>query len=70
MVQIKSGLFGDSSTAHIAGKLSLEISHIAKDISLFFGEEVSSFMTLHCRHNAKETGKCTVGFACFILKSS
>lgn len=27
-------------------------------------------MTPLCRHNATETGGCTVGFACFILKSS
>lgn len=70
IVQIKSELYGDSSTARVTGKLSLEISHPAKDISLFFCEEVSSFVTPFCRHNAKETGGCTVGFACFILKSS
>lgn len=70
IVQIKSELCGDSSTARVTGKLSLEISHPAKDISLFFCEEVSSFVTLFCRHNAKGTGGYTVGFACFILKSS
>lgn len=70
IVQIKSELCGDSSTACVKGKLSLEISHPAKDISLFSCKEVSSFLTVFCRHNAKETGGCTVGFACFILKSS
>lgn len=69
-VQIKSELYGDSSAARVTGKLSLEISHPAEDISLFFCEEVSSFVTPLCRHNATETGECTVGFACFILKSS
>lgn len=69
-VQIKSELCGGSSTARVTGKLSLEISHPAEDISLFFCEEVSSLVTPLCRHNATETGECTVGFACFILKSS
>lgn len=69
-VQIKSELCGDSSTARVTGKLWLEISHPAEDISLFFCEEVSSFVTLLRRHNATETGECTVGFAYFILKSS
>lgn len=71
IVQIKSELYGDSSSARVTGKLSLEISHPAKDISLFFCEEVSSFLTLFCRHNAKETGGDALrGFACFRLKSS
>jgi len=35
IVQIKSELCGDSSTARVTGKLSLEISHPAKDISVF-----------------------------------